>query len=137
LRGACEACRETGLHGAAQDAVDVARERRRVERLTGFVGEGEVAGRLFVGVDEEGGVFDVEPAAKGPDLDDEGALGLGEADAAAEGAREARVGDLDALVPEAAVAAQPEAERRERGCAQSASLRSAPSGDSSIAPRKS
>ena len=126
-----------GLHGAAQDAVGVGAEGGGVEELASFVGELDLARSLVVGVDEEGGVFDVEPAAKGPDLDDEGALGLGEADAAAEGAREARVGDLDALVPEAAVAAQPEAERRERGCAQSASLRSAPSGDSSIAPRKS
>ena len=73
------------------------------------------------------------------ELDDEGLLGLGPADAGAQRGGEARMRDPDALVPEAAVAPQVETEgaERRRALAQSFSARTVPSASSTTAPRKS
>jgi hypothetical protein len=139
LGGVGEAGREATLHRAAEGVVGVGRERRRVERLGGPVGERDLTRAGVVAVYEEGGVLDVEPAAEPAELDDEGPLGLGPADAGAQRGREARVGDADALVPEAAVAPQDQTERaeRRRTLAQRFSGRTVPSGSSTRAPRKS
>jgi hypothetical protein len=139
LGGVREAGREAALHGAAEAVVGIGGERRRVERLGRAIGDFDLARRGVVAVDEEGRVLDLEPAAEPGELDDEGLLGLGPADARAQRRRETPVRDPDALVPEAAVAPKVETEgaERRRAVAQSFSARIVPSASSTTAPRKS
>ena len=114
LRGPVEARREAALDRAAEHPVFTHSETLGVARLGAQVGEIDLTRPGRVGVDEEGGVFDLDLAAEVPDLDHEDALGLGKADALLQHLAQARVGDGLALVREVPVAPQQQSGRTKR-----------------------
>ena len=133
-----EACREVGLHSAAEDFVGVEREGGGGEGFSGLVGELDLAGVGVVGDDPEGNVFYVDLGAEVADPDDEHALVDQEADASQKRPMQARVRDQLAFVDERSVAPQQQSAVPKRGRArQRVSGRVEPSVASSSTPRQS